>query len=108
MRGPLSQGWHGTLEQSALAVGGSTVADHLLALHRPHLVVIVPAELTASGDELQGEESDGGEPEVMTLHKDVLHEDVWIAGVVEVATDVALGSGWQQGTDELQPWQYQT
>ena len=49
-----------TLEQSASTVLCPAVADNFLALHRAHLIVVVPRELLESLDTAGGEGREEG------------------------------------------------
>ena len=49
---------------------------------------VVPAQLLAGPHERGGKEGDPWESEVVGVHEDVLHEDIGIAAVVQVAADV--------------------
>ena len=66
------------LKKPSLAVVGSAVAGDLLPLDAIHHVVVVPAKLLARRHVLDGEEGQGGEPQIVTLGEDVLNEDVQI------------------------------
>merc|ERR1719232_167350 len=77
--------------QPALAVGSPAVADDLLVLHGAHLVVVVPTELLPGGDELESEEGNTGEPEVMAVHKHILHKYIRVAAVIQISANISLG-----------------
>ena len=54
---------------------------------------VVPAQLLAGPHEGGGKEGNPGESEVMGVNEDVLHEDIGIAAVIQVAADVASPLG---------------
>ena len=81
------------LQKPSLAVVGSAVAGDLLPLDAIHHVVIVPAKLLARRHVLDGEECQGGEPQVVTLGKDVLDKNIWITAMVEITSDISLSHG---------------
>ena len=58
-----------------------------------HHVVVVPAQFVAGVDVGAGEKGHPGKPHVVRVHEAVLDEDVGVAGVVQVAADVADGLG---------------
>ena len=60
------------LKKPPLAVVSTAIASDLLPLDAIHHVVIVPAKLLARRHVLDREEGQGGEPQIVTLGKDVL------------------------------------
>ena len=81
------------LKQLSTAVIRATAAVELLARDGSHLVVVVPAQLLPGAHVGGGEEGDPGEPEVVSVHEDVLNKYVGIAGVVEVSPNVSYRLG---------------
>ena len=81
------------LQQPLPTVLLPTVAVYLLAWQGPHLVAVVPAQLSPGWDKLHSEECQGGKPEVMPGHEHILDKCVGVAAVVEVPAYVTLGHG---------------
>ena len=56
-----------------------------------YLIIIVPAELTPCPNVGGGEKGNPRKSEVVSVNKHILDKNIWIAAVVEIATNVTNG-----------------
>ena len=80
--------FHRESQEAFSAVRTVAVARKFLALDRSHFISIIPGEFFPGFDEPISEKSQPREPEIMSVHEDVLNENIRLTGVVKVAADV--------------------
>lgn len=73
-----------SLKQSASTLSGTTVAVFYLASHTAHVVAVVPGQLCACLDVVDGEECDPGEAQVMGVNEDILHKHIGLTRVLRM------------------------
>ena len=79
-----------TLQQPPSTVGGSAVAIEYFARHAAHFVVIIPREFASGTYVAHGKEGHPGEAQILSIGEHVLHEQVGVAAMVQVSTQIAL------------------
>ena len=73
---------NGALEKSPSALLGATVTILDFASNRADLICVVPGQLLARSDARYSEERHVREPQVLAVHKHVLHEHIWLTRVL--------------------------